>query len=149
MTASIGSKAACSGELAVKDAEVLKKTLPGASTSFMQHKVSNKADQQKALAFLHGVHGSAHVDLLEVGLRGGKLGFSKLIKMIDNLIVLKKQQTDDDSTKSYCEVELDMAEQEFAELQEGTGHQGDEGLQALDASLEKGCAWVKRHFDSP
>ena len=81
MTASIESKAACSGDLAVKDAEVLKKTLPGASTSFMQHKVSNKADQQKALAFLRGVHGSAHVDLLEVGLRGGKLGFSKIIKM--------------------------------------------------------------------
>ena len=66
MTASIESKAACSGELAVKDAEVLKKTLPGASTSFMQHKVSNRADQQKALAFLQGVHGSAHVDLLEL-----------------------------------------------------------------------------------
>ena len=76
------------------------------------------------------------------------MGFSKIIKMIDNLTVLKKQQTDDDSTK-YCVAELDKAEQEFAELQEDTGHQGDEGLQALDASLEKDCAWVKRHFDSP
>ena len=55
--------------------------------------------------------------------------------MIGNLIVLKKQQTDDDSTK-YCVVELDKAEQEFAELQEDIGHPGDEGLQALDASLE-------------
>ena len=38
---SIESKAACSGELAVKDAEVLKKTLPGASkmlTHFMESK---------------------------------------------------------------------------------------------------------------
>jgi len=91
--------------------ELFKKTLPGASASFMQLKVSNKAVQQKALALLQGVHGSAHVDLLEVALRGGKVGFGKIIKMIDNLTVeLKKQQTDDDSKKSYCEDELDKAE---------------------------------------
>ena len=98
--------------------ELLKKTLPGASASFMQHKVSNKADQQKALALLQGVHGSAHVDLLEVALRGGKLGFSKIIVMIDNLIVeLKKQQTDDDSKKSYCEDELDKADDKTKDSQ--------------------------------
>ena len=46
--------------------ELSKKNLPGASASFMQLKVSNKAVQQKALALLQGVHGSAHVDLLDV-----------------------------------------------------------------------------------
>jgi len=91
--------------------ELFKKTLPGASASFMQLKVSNKAVQQSALAALKKIHGSPGVDLLEVALRGGKEGFGKIIKMIDNLTVeLKKQQTDDDSKKEYCESELDKAE---------------------------------------
>merc|ERR1719482_596878 len=63
--------------------------------------------QQKALAILAQVS-SPRVDLLEVALRGGKQGF---IKMIDNLTAeLKKQQTDDDDKKEYCESELDKAE---------------------------------------
>jgi len=90
--------------------ELFKKTLPG-SASFMQITVSSKAMQQKALAALAQVSGSPRVDLLEVALRGGKQGFGKIIKMIDNLTVeLKKQQTDDDSKKDYCESELDKAE---------------------------------------
>jgi len=91
--------------------ELFKKTLPGSSASFMQLKVSNKAVQLKALAALQKVHGSPHVDLLEVALRGGKAGFGKIIKMIDSLTVeLGKQQKDDDAKKEYCEDELDKSE---------------------------------------
>jgi len=91
--------------------ELFKKTLPGAGSSFMQVKVSKSAMQQKALEMLQKVHGSPGLDLLEVALRGGKQGFGKIIKMIDNLTAeLKKQQADDDSKKSYCEDELDKAE---------------------------------------
>jgi hypothetical protein len=90
--------------------ELFKKTLPGSSASFMQVTVSSKAMQQKALAILAQVN-SPRVDLLEVALRGGKQGFGKIIKMIDNLTVeLKKAQADDDDKKSYCEAELDKAE---------------------------------------
>merc|ERR1719215_1705341 len=90
--------------------ELFKKTLPG-SASFMQITVSSKAMQQKALAVLAQVSGSPRVDLLEVALRGGKQGFGKIIKMIDNLTAeLNKQQKDDDSKKDYCETELDKAE---------------------------------------
>jgi len=90
--------------------ELFKKTLPG-SASFMQITVSAKAMQQKALAVLAQVSGSPRMDLLEVALRGGKQGFGKIIKMIDNLTVeLNKQQKDDDSKKEYCESELDKAE---------------------------------------
>jgi len=90
--------------------ELFKKTLPGSSASFMQVTVTSKAMQQKALAILAQVR-SPRVDLLEVALRGGKQGFGKIIKMIDNLTVeLKKQQTDDDDKKEYCESELDKAE---------------------------------------
>jgi len=90
--------------------ELFKKTLPG-SASFLQVTVSSKAMQQKALAILAQVSSSPRVDLLEVALRGGKQGFGKIIKMIDNLTAeLKKQQTDDDDKKEYCESELDKAE---------------------------------------
>ena len=90
--------------------ELFKKTLPGSSASFMQVTVSSKAMQQKALAILAQVN-SPRVDLLEVALRGGKQGFGKIIKMIDNLTAeLKKAQADDDDKKSYCESELDKAE---------------------------------------
>jgi len=91
--------------------ELFKKTLPGAGSSFMQLKVSKTAVQQKALEALRKVHGSPGLDLLEVALRGGKQGFGKIIKMIDNLTAeLNKQQGDDDSKKEYCESELDKAE---------------------------------------
>merc|ERR1719465_199850 len=90
--------------------ELFKKTLPGSSASFMQVAVSSKAMQQKALAILAQVN-SPRVDLLEVALRGGKQGFGKIIKMIDSLTAeLKKAQADDDDKKSYCESELDKAE---------------------------------------
>jgi len=90
--------------------ELFKKTLPGSSASFMQVTVSSKAMQQKALAILAQVN-SPRVDLLEVALRGGKQGFGKIIKMIDNLTAeLKKAQKDDDDKKDYCEAELDKAE---------------------------------------
>merc|ERR1719473_2371567 len=76
----------------------------------MQVAVSSKAMQQKAVAILQQVR-SPRMDLLEVALRGGKQGFGKIIKMIDNLTAeLKKQQKDDDDKKEYCESELDKAE---------------------------------------
>jgi chromosome segregation ATPase len=90
--------------------ELFKKTLPGSSASFMQLTVSSKSMQQTALAILSQVS-SPRVDLLEVALRGGKQGFGKIIKMIDALTVeLKKAQADDDDKKTYCEDELDKAE---------------------------------------
>merc|ERR1719213_531304 len=44
-------------------------------------------------------------------MRGGKMGFGKIIKMIDELVVdLKAEQGVDDDKKAYCLAELDKAE---------------------------------------
>merc|ERR1740133_180530 len=44
-------------------------------------------------------------------MRGGKNGFGKIIKMIDNLVVeLKSEQTMDTDKKAYCLAEIDKAE---------------------------------------
>merc|ERR1719163_1203047 len=136
--------------------ELFKKTLPGSSASFMQVTVSSKAMQQNALAILTQVN-SPRVDLLEVALRGGKQGFGKIIKMIDNLTAeLKKQQTDDDDKKDYCDAEFDKAEdkkkglnQDISDLEtaidDATEAIGtlkteiealDDGIKALDKEVE-------------
>merc|ERR1719482_2430580 len=44
-------------------------------------------------------------------MHGGKIGFDKIVKMIDNLVAeLKKEQQMDNDKKSYCEAELDKSE---------------------------------------
>merc|ERR1719157_273739 len=51
------------------------------------------------------------LDFLELAMRGGKIGFGKILKMIDNLVVeLKAEQGIDSDKKSYCLAEIDKAE---------------------------------------
>merc|ERR1740130_2141101 len=92
--------------------ELFKKTLPGASSSFMQMQVGKKAMQTHALAALKAVHkADPRLDLIEMAMHGGKIGFGKIIKMIDNLVVdLKAEQGVDSDKKAYCEAEFDKAE---------------------------------------
>jgi septal ring factor EnvC (AmiA/AmiB activator) len=94
--------------------ELFKKTLPSASSSFVQVKVSAGAMRQRALSALVSVHGKKtdpRLDLIEMAMRGGKIGFDKIIKMIDDLVVeLGKEQTEDDDKKQYCLKSFDEAE---------------------------------------
>jgi len=92
--------------------ELFKKTLPG-SASLLQVKVTAKAQAQAALAALkHARTGSdPRVDFIELAMKGGKVGFEKIIKLIDELVAtLKKEQEEDDSKKEWCEEELDKTE---------------------------------------
>merc|ERR1719326_2301967 len=89
--------------------ELFKKTLPGGASSFLQIQ-STSALRDRALHFLRKST-DPRVDLLAVALRGGKPGFGKIIKLIDELTAtLKKEQTDDDDKKEWCEAEIDKAE---------------------------------------
>merc|ERR1719428_2042319 len=50
-------------------------------------------------------------DFLALAMRGKKIGFEKIIGMIDDLIaVLGKEQKDDDDKKAYCDSELDKSD---------------------------------------
>merc|ERR1719254_443831 len=95
--------------------ELFKKTLPGAS-SFVQVTATSRATRQHALSALRSVrsfgqHADPRPELIEMAMRGGKIGFESIIKMIDELVVeLKKDQSVDDDKKSYCLAELDKAE---------------------------------------
>merc|ERR1712079_618558 len=52
-----------------------------------------------------------HIGFIALALEGKKIGFDKVIKMIDDMIAtLKIEQADDDAKKEYCAKELDAAD---------------------------------------
>merc|ERR1719271_1333689 len=98
--------------------ELFKKTLPSSASSFVQVQVTSTAMRQKALAALKSGHkADPRLDLIELAMHGGKMGFEKIIKMIDDLVVdLNAEQGVDDDKKSYCLDEFDKAEDKKKEL---------------------------------
>merc|ERR1719493_448259 len=61
--------------------------------------------------FLQNPNRSAKLELLALALEGKKVGFEKVIKMIDDMVAtLKVEQKDDDAKKEYCAEELDLAD---------------------------------------
>merc|ERR1719456_1228251 len=98
--------------------ELFKKTLPG-SASFMQVAVTSGEMRKRALTALksRGHKADPRLDLIELAMHGGKMGFDKIIKMIDDLVVdLKAEQGVDDDKKKYCLAEFDKAEDKAKEL---------------------------------
>merc|ERR1719297_608314 len=52
-----------------------------------------------------------HIDFVLLALRGRKVGFEKVVKLVDSLVVtLNKEQKDDDNKKAYCEAQFDSAD---------------------------------------
>merc|ERR1719498_701101 len=98
--------------------ELFKKTLPSAASSFMQVQVTSGAMRKQAMAALKSGHkADPRLDLIELAMRGGKMGFGKIIKMIDELVRdLKAEQSVDDDKKKYCLAEFDKSEDKKKEL---------------------------------
>merc|ERR1740123_2877281 len=101
--------------------ELFKKTLPSASSSFVQLKASRSAVRRHALSLLRGVRRTAvsgqpaRLDFLVLALSGAKAEsqgtFDKVIGMIDEMVKeLKKEQLDDDDKKEYCGTQLDLSD---------------------------------------
>merc|ERR1719276_442784 len=96
------------------------KTLPGAS-SFLQVQVSSQALRNRALDILrHVPKHSYQLDFISMALRGKKIGFEKVIKMIDDLVAeLKAEQINDDNKKEYCAAEFDVSDDKKKVLEKG------------------------------
>merc|ERR1719174_1304709 len=78
-----------------------------------------------------GRKGDPRLDFIELAMHGGKIGFGKIIKMIDNLVVeLKAEQAVDSDKKAYCEAEFDKAEDKKKGL--------DLDISDLEKSIEDG-----------
>jgi chromosome segregation ATPase len=98
--------------------ELFKKTLPSASASLMQLKETSASMRSHALAALRKAPRSVHLDFISLALQGKKIGFDKVIKMIDEMVAtLKQEQADDDSKKQYCNKELDVADDKKKSLE--------------------------------
>merc|ERR1719502_1806399 len=111
--------------------ELFKKTLP-ASASFMQVQVTRADQQRRALATIRAARGRGHPELsfIALALQGKKVNFSKVIKMIDEMVkTLGAEQQDDNDKKEYCEMSFDLADDKKKSL--------ERSISNLDKAIEK------------
>merc|ERR1719395_257838 len=128
--------------------ELFKKTLPSAA-SLLQ--VRSPLGQMRHLALValsgvrpRGVGRDARLDLLEMALQGKKMGFEKIIKMIDDLVaLLAKEQLDDDEKKAWCLAELDTADDKKKALENSISD-----LEKAIADEEESIATLKSEIEA-
>merc|ERR1719498_193191 len=132
--------------------EIFKKTLPGASASLLQVSASKAAMRRKALNILRkAANGSTRrpqFDFITMAIQGKKIGFEKVIKMIDGMVAtLKQEQLDDDHKKEYCAKQFDFSRQKEESLQKSVSdlevsiEEANDGVATLKEeikALEKG-----------
>jgi len=102
--------------------ELFKKTLPSpAKTSFVQVQVTTKEVSRRALSVLRALRPkatSAQLNFIMLALNGKKVGFEKVLTMIDEMVAtLKTEQGDDDKKKETCEAEFDSADDDKKALE--------------------------------
>merc|ERR1719161_3095520 len=105
--------------------ELFKKTLPSPSASFMQVHTTEAQLRRSALAVVRGERAKrlnmrhrAQFDLLELALTGKKVSFAKVLKMIDEMVaMLKEEQLDDDHKKEYCLMQFDVTDDKKKDLE--------------------------------
>jgi len=114
--------------------ELFQQVVPSASV-FLQISDSSEEVRGQAVQALRSTlrHTSAagdyRMNMLLLAMKGKKVGFEKVITMLDEMVaLLKKEQVDDDNKKAYCEKEIDKAEDEIKVLK---GHISD-----LSAAIE-------------
>jgi len=98
--------------------ELFKKTLP--TPSLMQLKSSSQEMKKLAVAALQEAspHKDYRIDLISLALKGKKVSFDKVLKMIDDMIaLLGKEQQDDNDKKEYCEKLIDTTEDKLKDLE--------------------------------
>jgi len=122
--------------------EMFKKTLPGASASFMQVQVSEDALKIRALSLLQAAKAGKksdrqRIDFIMLALRGKKVGWAKVLKMIDDMVALmKEEQLDDENKKEYCLKQFDHADDK------------KKGLERTEGKLETAIAEAKESIST-
>merc|ERR1719326_1672205 len=100
--------------------ELFKKTLP--TPSLLQLESGSRVTRQHALAALQqasqGIKRDYRIDLISLALKGKKVSFEKVLKMIDDMVaLLGKEQQDDNDKKEYCEGMIDKTEDDLKSLE--------------------------------
>jgi chromosome segregation ATPase len=99
---------------------------------------SNRDLRLQALNAL-GKSKSPQLAFVALALQGKKVGFEKVIKMIDEMVAtLKQEQLDDDHKKEYCAAQLDMTDDSKKALERKVADE-----ETAIASTEDGIATTK------
>merc|ERR1719310_2476840 len=84
------------------------------------------------------------LDFIALAIQGKKIGFEKVIKMIDDMVAtLKVEQTDDDNKKEYCGKELDQADDKKKSLEHSLSD-----LETVISDTKEGIAATKDAIDA-
>ena len=92
------------------------KTLPAPSASLIQVPAATASQRSRAAALVQQAQVKSEADHARLGflvlaLRGKKVGFETVIKMIDEMVaLLKTEQTDDAKKKEYCGAQFDSTD---------------------------------------
>merc|ERR1719174_3264192 len=124
--------------------ELFKKALPAAS--FVQLRTTAAATRARALAVIRDAqknNGGPRLDFIALALHGKKIGFEKVIKMIDDMVsLLKSEQADDDNKKEYCAAQADQLDDKKKGLEktisdaEAAIDDAEESIKALTGEIE-------------
>jgi len=110
-----------------KALELFKKTLPSEGGSLLQMKVNTAMVKQRVLSTLLSAlktsrNTSPQMDFIVLALHGKKIGFEKVLKMIDDMVAtLQKDQAEDEKKKQYCATQFDQAEDKQKALERKLG----------------------------
>merc|ERR1719421_428890 len=124
--------------------DLFKKTLPSASM-LLQVKETSTEVRQRALAQMRPLRSTRpRIDLIALALKGKKIGFGEIIKMIDEMVAtLKKEQADDDAKMEYCKNQLDITDDKLKEL----GHTLSDHESEISA-LQESITTTKSEIDT-
>jgi len=125
--------------------ELFKKTLPGAS-AFLQ---VSSGSQQQALAIIREAR-KPELNFLVLALQGKKVDFSKVVKMIDDMVAnLKVEQNNDNDKKEYCSMQFDAADDKKKGLERSVSNlekaiaKGKEGVATMAEEIKALAAGIK------
>merc|ERR1719476_282326 len=127
--------------------ELFKKTLPSSASSFLQIQVKASFARSRALAAIQtarllasagkGLPSRPELDLIALAIRGKKIGFEKVIGLIDEMVAnLKKEQIDDDNKKEYCDKQFDLSEDKKKELEMSVSD-SETATEEMEGDIEK------------
>jgi len=96
--------------------ELFKKTLP--APALIQIQENSKEMARTALGALQSSKSKDYrLDLVSLAIKGGKVSFDKVIKMIDDMVaLLGEEQETDDNKKDECESNIDKTEDKHKQL---------------------------------
>merc|ERR550532_1403068 len=129
--------------------ELFKKTLPSSAASFVQIQVKESVARSQALSAVqramlmaktgkqNNLPSRPEFDLIALAIRGKKIGFEKVIGLIDEMVAnLKKEQIDDSNKKEYCDKQFDLAEDKKKEL-EMSFSDSETAIEEMEGDIEK------------